>query len=424
VKNTLTQKLRLLATVEDEATNEFFAKIEFRDIYGRVRSVHTKRSDLDDLKGLKKLLINAGAFFSDDQNENLDALVALSSQAKKATKRIYASGLGWHDDKCRRFVRPHGVIGDNPEEMKLLPPRERSKRILAMRTAGTHEGWVNQVARPATHSSRMIFGMCAGFAAPLLKLANAESFAIYLTGPSTVGKSTVTLAAGSEVGFGTAGDLPTFRATNAGLAELFAEFNDSLLPLEEFGMLEGSVNERRRRQRELTFGFAGGQSKTYSKFASCHRSGSRWRSIILANGEETSDDVAMNAGEIRIGGELKRWIELPAVRKGEPDVFDLAPNFDTPEERTAWFDKQCATIRKGCRRNHGVAHRHFIKRVIKKSPSCVVRSVLCETCLSRRCRTARPITLSDISQRPSATSTPPASSRLDLAQCHGRRSWC
>jgi uncharacterized protein (DUF927 family) len=229
VKNTLTQKLRLLAIVEDEATNEFFAKIEFRDIYGRVRSVHTKPSDLDDLKGLKKLLINAGAFFSDDQNENLDALVALSSQAK-ATKRIFASGLGWHDDKCRRFVRPHGVIGDNPEEMKLLPPRERSKRILPMRTAGTHEGWVNQVARPAMHSSRMILGICAGFGAPLLKLANAESFAIYLTVLSTVGKSTVTLAAGSVVGFGTAGDLPTFRATNTALGELFQEFNDSLLP--------------------------------------------------------------------------------------------------------------------------------------------------------------------------------------------------
>ena len=236
-----------------------------------------------------------------------------------------------------------------------------------MRTAGTHEGWVNQVARPAMHSSRMILGICAGFAAPLLKLANAESFAIYLTGPSTVGKSTITLAAGSVVGFGTTGDLPTFRATNAGLAELFAEFNDSVLPLDEFGMLEGSANERRRRQRELTFGFAGGQSKTYSKFASRHRSASRWRSIILANGEEASDDVAMKAGEIRIGGELKRWVEVPAVRKGEPDVFDLAPNFDTPEERAAWFDEQCAKIRKGCRHDHGVAHRHFVKRVIRKS---------------------------------------------------------
>ena len=34
MKNTLTQKLRLLANVEDKANNEFFAEIEFRDIYG------------------------------------------------------------------------------------------------------------------------------------------------------------------------------------------------------------------------------------------------------------------------------------------------------------------------------------------------------------------------------------------------------
>jgi uncharacterized protein (DUF927 family) len=366
VNSKLNQELKLRAIVEDEASHDFFAQIEFRDIYGRLRRVHRSRAELDDLKALKKALINAGALFSDDEDERSDALLALRAQAKKAPKRSFASRLGWHDDRCRRFVRPRGVIGTNPDK-ELRPPRERSARILAMRTAGTHKEWVKEVARPAAYSSRMVLAICTAFAAPLLKLANAESFAIYLTGPSTVGKSTVTLAAGSVVGFGTAGDLPTFRATNAGLAELCAEFNDSVLPLDEFGMLEGSANERRRRQRELTFGFAGGQGKTYSKFASCHRSASGWRSIILANGEEESDVVAMNAGEIRIGGEQKRWMEVPALQKDQPDVFDLAPTFDSPDKRTKWFVSQCATIREACRRNHGVAHWHFIEGVIKKS---------------------------------------------------------
>jgi hypothetical protein len=117
-------------------------------------------------------------------------------------------------------------------------------------------------------------------------------------------------------------------------------------------------------------------------------------------------------------------MELPAVRKGEPDVFDLAPKFDKPEKRAAWFDKQCAMIRKGCRRNHGVAHRHFIKRVIKKSRTVRAEIGPLRDSFVKKVSRARLIKLSDISQRTSATSTPPASSRLDLAQCHGRRSWC
>jgi hypothetical protein len=374
MESTLKQNFKLLAIVEDEVTKEFFALIRFRDIRGRARTELVKRSELEDHKALKKTLINAGALFSDDENESSDALIALRAQAKKAPKRIFASSLGWHDEECRQFVRPDGVIGDNPDKIKLGPPQKLSKSILALRTAGSHEGWVNQVARPAMHSSRMILAICAGFAAPLLKFAGAESFAIYLTGPSTVGKSTITLSAASLVGFGTTEDLPNFRASNAGLAELFPEFNDSVLPLDEFGMVEGSANERRQRQRELTFGFAGGRSKTYSQFASCHGVGSRWRSIILANGEEGSDDVARGAGDIRIGGELKRWMEVPALRMGQPDVFDLAPKFDSLKQRTVWFRKQCATIHEGCRRNHGVAHLRFIKSVIQK-PKTVRRAL-------------------------------------------------
>jgi hypothetical protein len=74
----------------------------------------------------------------------------------------------------------------------------------------------------------------------------------------------------------------------------------------------------------------------------------------------------MHAGEIRMGGETVRWIDLPAAKLGCPDVFDRAPSFNSQAERTAWFAQQCAAIRAGCRRHHGKAHWHFIENVIRQ----------------------------------------------------------
>jgi len=72
----------------------------------------------------------------------------------------------------------------------------------------------------------------------------------------------------------------------------------------------------------------------------------------------------MHAGEIRMAGETVRWIDLPAAKRGCPDVFDRAPPFLSRVKRSIWYRRQCAAIRAGCRRYHGMAHWHFIERVI------------------------------------------------------------
>ena len=129
-----------------------------------------------------------------------------------------------------------------------------------------------------------------------------------------------------------------------------------------------TANERRQRQRELAYGFAEGRGTTYSSFVPIEKSGKdvKRHSIIIANGEETSDELAMHAGEIRMAGETVRWIDLPVAKVGCPDAFDRAPSFNSAAKRSAWFDQQCAAIRAGCRRYHGRAHRHFIRRVIRR----------------------------------------------------------
>jgi hypothetical protein len=77
----------------------------------------------------------------------------------------------------------------------------------------------------------------------------------------------------------------------------------------------------------------------------------------------------MHAGEIRMAGETVRWIDLPAAKRGCPDVFDRAPHVDSAAKRSVWYAQQCAAVRDGCRRFHGMAHRHFIKSVIRQRGS-------------------------------------------------------
>jgi putative DNA primase/helicase len=365
MKKQMGPKPTLLATAEDQASGEFFAVIKYRDIYGRVRRVQVSLAELNDVKAMKKLLTNAGAHFSEDDEENLDALYGVRNSTDKAARWVFAPALGWCDD-YRHFVRPKGVIGSQPGDVEICPPRKLGAHVSSMRTLGTHKKWVEHVADPAKYSTRMVLAICAAFAAPLLKLVGMSSFAIFLTGVSKIGKSTVTVVAGSVIGLGTEEDLPNFRTTDAAFGELPRDFNDSVIPLNEFGLLKGTANERRQRQRELAYGFAEGRGTTYSSFVPIDKSGKdvNRHSIIIANGEETSDELAMHAGEIRMAGETVRWIDLPAAKRGCPDVFDRAPPFLSRVKRSIWYRRQCAAIRAGCTRYHGMAHWHFIERVI------------------------------------------------------------
>jgi len=171
--------------------------------------------------------------------------------------------------------------------------------------------------------------------------------------------------AGSVIGFGSEQDLSNFRTTDAAFGEVPAAFNDMLLPLNELGLLKGSVADRNQRMRDLSYGFAEGRGTTYSKLASIDDVGvgRRWRSIALGTGEEAIDEISTAAGTTRMTGASIRWIDQPAVRKGAEDIIDRCP--DKIDDRRTWVRQRCKAFRRACRTNHGVAIKHFIERVIK-----------------------------------------------------------
>jgi putative DNA primase/helicase len=358
----LKERLQLIAIAEDKATEEFFAVIRFRTVKGRFRTKEFPLAALDDAKELRRELINKGAYFAPDNEDPVSSIRALQMVKDRAHHWTYAKTLGWTGEK---FVRAKGVVGKQNQGSLLKPPRVVHPAAKKMGKKGTLGGWQKRVAKPAAQSSRMVTAICAAFGAPLLKFTDIGSFALFFTGPSKVGKSTLTLAAGSVIGFATESSLPNFRSTSAALGELPGQFNDHVLPLNESRLARGTPKERRQTMREFAFGAAEGHGTTYSRLSPAANAGQdEYRSIIVANGEETSDELALQAGEYRLAGECSRWMDVPAAGRGSPDSFDLGPELHT-EERAAWLESTCADIRKGCRLHHGVAGRHFVRSVVK-----------------------------------------------------------
>jgi putative DNA primase/helicase len=358
---------KLVAIAEDEATKEFFGIIKYRDVDGGIRWVNIPVADLENRKALTKTLKNLGAHFSSMEAKNKRALDELLAAKRKAKRINFAARVGWYGGGYRKYVLANRVIGTADSGVAIRPPRlQSSGHAAGIGRRGTHDEWLRTVASHAKFSSRMLFAISAAVAAPLLGMAKLPSFGILVHGPGKAGKSTVLLAAASVTGYGREQDLPNFRATDAAFGEIPAAFNDSLLPLNELGLLKGSAAEKYLRLRDFTYGFAEGRGTTYSKLAPIDGVGAalQWLSILLATGEEPANEIARDAHAIRMDGESVRWIDLAATRNGAADIFDRIPE-DVPEDRRAkWVENRCITIRDGCEHNHGVAIRHFIKAVI------------------------------------------------------------
>lgn len=82
--------------------------------------------------------------------------------------------------------------------------------------------WKATIARYAAGNSRLIFSIAAAFAAPMVHLLGTESGGFNLRGPSSIGKSTSLVVAGSVWG-GVKGYTKQWRATENGLESIAAK---------------------------------------------------------------------------------------------------------------------------------------------------------------------------------------------------------
>ncbi|AWN49479.1 hypothetical protein DK419_26670 [Methylobacterium terrae] len=235
------------------------------------------------------------------------ALYELDCQARVRLVRR----SGWFNSV---FVLPARTIGTADGEEVIFEGRVDAARYAE---AGALEEWVSAVAAPAAGNSRLLLALSVAFAGPIADLLQDEGGGVNLKGPSSVGKSTLLVAAGSVWGGGArSGFVQTWRATGNGLESVAKAHSGTVLILDELGELEA------REAGSTAYLLVNGQGKARATKEAELRARHEWRVMLLSAGEVGLADKISETGKRARAGQLVRLVDVPADAGHGLGIFD------------------------------------------------------------------------------------------------------
>jgi hypothetical protein len=374
--------IKAVAVLDNQLLDKHQIRYRFATKSGK-RDLILDRADAAKPSTLAAALRNKGF----DLPPKPDEIVVLRwlTTAKPDRLRRLVRTTGWHE-KNSIFVTPSGVIGSPKFPVSLAEPE--AEYLPKFEKAGTLGGWQTGVAKPAgALSSRLTFAICAALAAPLVEIMSRLTQGIHLYGDPGIAKSSALVIAGSTYGIATDKDVPTVRASETGLDDLFRGHNGILLPLDEFGLLEGNEKARAEQVQRLAYIMASGKGKALSSVYKKQNQLQQavWDTIVFTTSEHSLNDVVAMGGVRRSAGQESRFIDLPGSRKGSLGLIDYLPH-DLKEDRQRWAANQIEALKKACQTDHGHAFPAFVEQVIANRKTIKPRI---EKLMARFRRTAR-----------------------------------
>lgn len=292
--------------------------------------------------------------------------VAASDAARKAlvqflcdvrsTRRVRTvPRCGWIGHPLRAFVLPDAVFGKAPDGETLRLDLDPPPTIF--RTAGTLDGWRNEVAALCVGNTRLLFAVSAAFAAPMLPLLNEEGGGINLRGESSKGKTTVIDVAASVWGAPSKTGPDTFvrpwRATANALEYVAQAHNHALLPMDELGQADP------RELGEMFYMLANGTGKERARAGGGNRPKATWSTLVLSSSEQSVASLVAQAGKQSKAGQEVRLLDVPALPEGGHGVFETLHG----DADGGAFARR---LREGAVRHHGHAIRAFLAHVAER----------------------------------------------------------
>lgn len=267
-----------------------------------------------------------------------------------------AEKIGWFEGTnppC--FVMPEVVLGkaDTEQEVFYQPVLQQDAKSLTSK--GTLRDWKEYVAQSAKKNPLLLFGVLAGLAGPLNKLAKGETGGFHFCGDTSTGKTAV--AQGAATVWGDGSDPATYadrtsirkwKATVNGLEAYAQLHNDIILCLDEIG---GTKPEY---VSEAIYLLTGGVPKGRSQVEGGIRKQPTWHNILLSTGELTIEQVMRSAKQEQKGGQRHR---LPDIRCDTNEGGVVAdPDYKTREERGDFVSK----YKENCSQFYGTAGPAFV----------------------------------------------------------------
>jgi uncharacterized protein (DUF927 family) len=263
---------------------------------------------------------------------------------------------GWLDiGGARAFALPSEIINSTGKERVILAKDAAG----AYDQRGTLEDWKEGVGELAGGHRLLRFSIATALAGTLLYIGGFESGCFHLFGRSSEGKTTCLRAAASVWGSGADGGyVRTWRTTSNGIEGALAGANDTCLPLDEVGQVEG------RELGHALYMAAGGVGKQRMRRDATLKPSHIWRVTVLSSGEhpiETKLNEDPRRGVRAHAGQLVRAVDIPVC--GAHGVFDA---FESGDVDPAAFADRCKTATSAC---YGTAGPEFVRRLIAQNVS-------------------------------------------------------
>lgn len=332
--------LHVEAVTYDGQDNNFGRELRFKTTTGRLREWAMPMAMLAaDGAALRGELLSMGVEI--DPTPAARNLLASYLQAKppKRRKRC-ALQTGWNGNS---FVLPDAVIGPDADGV-IFQSGECGHDEHTI--GGTLEGWQSEIAILAVGNPMLVIALSAAFAGPLLKPCNAESGGVHLVGNSSIGKTTGTDAACSP--WGGENFRRSWLATANGMEGAAARFNDCLLALDDIS--EADPKE----VGAIIYALGNGTGKQRASRSGNARAVTRFRCMVLSNGERTIATTMAEGGHRAKAGQGVRLLDIPSERR-----FGILDELHGFPDGAAFSD----AIKASAKKHHGHAGRAFLEKL-------------------------------------------------------------
>lgn len=324
--------------------------LRWRDADGRIHARHVADAALQgDPASLCAMLADEGLSINRSQQRALAIYLGVASVKTRVT---IVHRTGWHDiGGPQVFVLPEETIGPKGSERVILD----ASAVGPYEARGTLKDWQNGVGALSSGHALPVLAISAAFAGPLLALAGQEGGGVNIFGGSSKGKTTIIQLAASVWGKGASpGYVRAWRATANGLEGAAASASDTVLILDELGIVDA------RDAASSLYGLANGTGKARAARDGSLREPKSWRVLILSTGEvPTETKLAEDRGRKARAGQLVRMLDIPADRGEGFGAFDHGgPDGDAGALAKAF--KHAAVSA------YGTAGPEFVRRIISE----------------------------------------------------------
>jgi putative DNA primase/helicase len=342
------------AMVHDGTGNNWGLLLRWRDFDRREHEWCMPRAGLGGKADLIwQTLLSRGLEISTALGSRNRLLAFLSSATSDKRVRI-VTRTGWHEGGAGYiFVLPDRAFGQALTARVKWLQEEPIENLF--RVAGTAEDWRDSIGRCCAGNTRLTFGVSAAFAAPLLHLLGAESGGFHFRGSSSVGKSTITLVAGSVWG-GSDGPLGfghSWRTTSNRLESTAEMHSDALLVLDELSQVDG------REAGQVVYMLFNGVGKGRSARDGSAQRTRQWRVLLLSSGEISLADKMAEVGRRSQTGQEVRLVDISADAGKGLGAFEELHGAESPGA----FVEQ---LQKAARQFYGTPAREFLEMLTQQ----------------------------------------------------------